>query len=831
MTMRSHVFGRFEIRPRERELRVDGRAIRVGARAFDLLLVLVQRRDRVVSKTELLQAVWPHAVVEEANLHVHVCALRKVLGAGVIATIPGRGYRFIAGARGETPPDGQPVALASQLPDAGMLIGRDADVLDLEEMVAQRELVTVAGPGGVGKTRLALELARRSAGRYAEGICWVDLAPVPDGAKVAAIIAQTMRIDMGAIDPAEALPGLLSGREALLVLDNCEHLAADAAGIAAALLARDGPLRILATSREPLKLAREWVYHLEPLAVPPRGTRLHRSRTYSAVQLFEQRAQANDQHFALNDDTLEQAIELCRRLDGLPLAIEMAAARAWVVGVAQLNAHLGGQLELLRSNTRTSDPRHATLLATLEWSYGLLDGAQARALRRLAVVAAGFRLETARDVVGGGSDAGASSLDAVTGLIDRSLLQVEGEDPRCRLLETTKLFALEKLRGSGESHDAQRAHCRALAHLAQAMEREYWSRASADWIAAYAVDYNDLQLAFDRAYADRDADAAATIGDAMRWMDLERSAGGGVVRDRLRVALQLLPDATGAARARLLNLITTFRRLPVEGLDPVVAARERLAQWREVGDEKEVYLALGRLADFLAWRGEYATARAAIEEASGLESREWPAMLRVTFLNLCAWAYSQEGDLNALRSCAELMIRLAQEAGAPRIANLARVHLAVVEVVSGSCGEAIRRLESTATEMAAAGQLANGMQGRITLMAASLLQGDMERARAAARRALELTVPNEIVHCLYEPVAMFAALTRRPAPAARLLALAASRRSRHARLSNPVERMMAEGAARAIAEAALSEELQRWREEGASLSEDQAESLMHEVLA
>ena len=336
-------FRALRVRPATRELTADGAPAALGARAFDVLLTLVERRDRLVAKSELFDLVWPGLVVEENNLQVQISTLRKVLGPQAILTVPGRGYRFALAQNDEEPdaataaPDAAvhpaPPAVVgarrlTNLPVAEALVGRDADTAALTQLLAEHRLVTVLGAGGIGKTRLAQAVARRLVGAYANGVWWVDLAALSSPEQIVPAVAAAAGVQLGEGDAVIPLERALGPRKTLLVLDNCEHLVGAVAHLVQAVLAGAADVRVLATSQEPLNAPDEHVYRLDTLRVPPAGTRLDAARGFSALQLLEQRAQAVHQNFWLTESTIANAIELCRELDGIALAIEMAARTA-----------------------------------------------------------------------------------------------------------------------------------------------------------------------------------------------------------------------------------------------------------------------------------------------------------------------------------------------------------------------------------------------------------------------------------------------------------------------------------------------------------------------
>ena len=351
MSAAPYCFLAAELHPAQRMLRVDGADCQVGARAFDLLLALIERRDRIVPKGELLELVWPNVVVEENNLQVHISTLRKLLGANAIATVPGRGYRFVASLCDEKPASGGSDVAASSRPQSAVaaapsktnlplsraaLLGRGADVVLLASLLASHRLVTLVGAGGIGKSRLAQAVAEAEVGRMRDGAWWIELAGLAEATLLPHAVAQ--QLGLGVPEPAAGLQVLvdaLASREMLLVLDNCEHLLESVAMLVDRLLQAAPALRVLATSQEPLRLQSEQQYRLEPLAVP-RDASVPGARDYGALMLFESRVRAVAPRFELTETDLPLAIDLCRQLDGLPLAIELAAARVPLLGLRTL---------------------------------------------------------------------------------------------------------------------------------------------------------------------------------------------------------------------------------------------------------------------------------------------------------------------------------------------------------------------------------------------------------------------------------------------------------------------------------------------------------------
>jgi predicted ATPase/class 3 adenylate cyclase/DNA-binding winged helix-turn-helix (wHTH) protein len=456
---------RFELQRRERRLLVDGRPAALGGRAFDVLLALAARPGRPVGRNELIEAAWPGLVVEENNLSVQVSNLRKLLGGDIIATIPGRGYRFTASPEAVTPAPAAtaapPAAAMAPRIAAPALIGRDADLERAGQALEQAACVTLIGVAGVGKT----SLARGVAARWPAGAVWVDLAPLTDGAQLPLSLARALDHTLAAENEVAELAQALGAR--LLVLDNAEHLVGGVAAFACALLAASAALRLLVTSQVALALPAERVHRIEPLPLPGDGDTLDDPHG-GAIALFVERVQAADHRFRPAPAALPLLREICRQLDGLPLALEMAAVRVPALGLKGVRDALQQRFSLLTAGWRAGPARHRTLHTALDWSYSLLGAEEQRLLRVCGVFAGGFTLELVVDVAGGAADRWAV-IDALTQLVERSLVATDDSDPpRYRLLETVRAYALEQLAAAGEEAAARQRHALALRTLFEA---------------------------------------------------------------------------------------------------------------------------------------------------------------------------------------------------------------------------------------------------------------------------------------------------------------------------------------------------------------------------
>jgi predicted ATPase/DNA-binding winged helix-turn-helix (wHTH) protein len=472
-----HESGECEVDLARRELRARGVPVAIGARAFRIVETLVQSAGRLVTKDELMQSVWPSTIVEEHTLHVHISAVRKALGPcrALLQTESGRGYRLtgswtVRQQNGRAVPDARPAArppaaaAQNNLPAATSdLIGRDHIIRHARDLVSAYRIVTLTGAGGIGKTRLALEVGRLLLPAFDADVWLVELASVSDASLVAPEIASALGLHIGGNNiTAEALARAIGRRKLLLIVDNCEHLIDAAAKTVETVIHRCPCVSILATSRERMRIDGECTYRVPPLDVFDQDApNVGRDRILeaSAVQLFIARMTAGQADLHYHDD-LSAIAGICRHLDGIPLAIEFAAARAATLGVEPVLSGLDDRFALLVSGRRTALPKHRTLRATLDWSYQLLSGPERLLLRHLAIFAAAFSLEAATAVARGGEAAPAEIAGGIASLIEKSLVTTDttATGAHFRLLETTRVYAMEKLAETGELQQLAHLH-------------------------------------------------------------------------------------------------------------------------------------------------------------------------------------------------------------------------------------------------------------------------------------------------------------------------------------------------------------------------------------
>ena len=532
-------FGRCRLLPHRREVIVDGKPIRLGGRAFDILMALIEARGAVISKDALIGLVWPGRVIEDNNLQSHIAALRAVLGSdrNLIRTVSGRGYQFIGEIQVLSESSDQSASLVpteagsealvlTNVPEPmSELIGRDGELAEIADLVSKHRLVTLTGVGGIGKTRLAVALAHALRPRFTDGVWLARFSSLTDPGLVPATIAAAVGLELGGGASVRSVAQALAGRRLLLVLDTCEHVIEVAASMAEEALGASSGLRILATSRELLKAEGEWVYPVSPLAAPTANAEHGDFVAYGSVRLFLERAKATNTRFASDPPLLEWIAAICRRLDGIPLAIELAAARAPVLGVEALAAGLDDRFHLLTGGKRTALPRHQTLRATFDWSYELLTGPERVVLRRLAVFAGPFSLQATIAVAVDPETELPPVVESLAGLVAKSLVAIEGGGvaARYRLLDTTRAYATEKLEESGEREPLARRHAAYYRDVVERAELDWESRPSAEWLADYAWRIDDVRAALDWAFSpggNASIGVALTAAAVPLWMHL-----------------------------------------------------------------------------------------------------------------------------------------------------------------------------------------------------------------------------------------------------------------------------------------------------------------------
>ena len=625
MTSSSEVlaFGPFRLSRRERLLTRDDVPVAIGGRALDLLTALLEQRGRVLSKRELLERVWPDVVVEDGSLRFHMAALRKVLGDGedgarYISTQVGVGYAFVAPVEvivGEPAPAPQQAESSTVhgLPGRARLIGRERELTLLTEQVASAPLFTLVGAGGVGKTTVAVELAYRLAGRF-ERVSFVDLASVQDSTLLASTLATALGIPVQTEDAIRVLLGHIGRRKLLLVLDNCEHLISGVSSLVEKIGDAAPGVCLLATSRESLRVRGERVHWLGALEYPvdPAEMSLEQLLAYPAIELFAERARAADSTLQIDLAAARIMANMCRRVDGMALPIELTAVRVGTHGFEATARMLTEHYALSWAGRRTAMPRQQTLQATLDWSYELLSDIERLTLDRLSVFVGSFTPDAALAVVGGSPLTASRALAALDELVAKSLVATDRGARRggYRLLEMTRAYAREKLnaRGATELQATARSHAMYFAHASE-------SNASQSELAA---SLGNVRGALSWCFGP-DGDPMLALQVAARCVPvLLKLALLDECRGWCERALALTGDEHRgtAIELELQGALGTCLMLTRGHGDSAEAAlRRALALSSELGDAWNELRSLGRLHIFHERIGDFATALAWAEDS------------------------------------------------------------------------------------------------------------------------------------------------------------------------------------------------------------------------
>jgi predicted ATPase/DNA-binding winged helix-turn-helix (wHTH) protein len=663
-----------------RELRTRGVPVPLGNRALQIFVVLVQSAGKLVTKDELMARVWPGAIVEENKLQVHMSAIRKALGTDrrTVKTSFGRGYRLVGDwtiRKESSPADSvtfdptqKPVQLfQTNLPAATYeVIGRTAAVRQLQKVLSAHRAVTLTGPGGIGKTALALQVAR-SLFPAAHGDCWlVDLASLSDPALVPSVVAGVLGLKLGSDEICPASVARAIGRKRLLlVLDNCEHVIDAAAQIAETVMRLCPATSIVATSREVLRIEGEHVYRVPPLDVPSQEQDdLDIVLKHSAVQLFIARARALNPEFSPHEENLRTIAAICRRLDGIPLAIEFAAARAVAVGLSQVASHLDDRFALLTGGRRTALPRHQTLRATLDWSYDLLPGPEQYLLRRLAVFAAGFTLQAAIAVMRDTGMVASVAVEGIANLVAKSLLTLDASAPsaRWRLLETVRAYALEKLAESGETEQAARRHAQFFQDFAAPTAPVLALRSTAESVASYVRELDNVRVALEWAFSpsgDTEIGIVLTAAYVPVWLNLSLVAECRERAERALNGLERKLDLSAPLRMQLYLMLGTalLQSTGVEEKTGTVLARALEAA--ETLDHVDSQLrALWALWSYRYNHGDHRATRSLAERFSRLASRKGDPADILVGDRLMGITMHYTGNQTRARDCFERMLKL-----------------------------------------------------------------------------------------------------------------------------------------------------------------------------
>jgi len=781
-------FRQFRFEPAERRLQRDGIDQDVGARALDVLRVLVSQAGHLVSKSRLLGDAWPGMVVEENNLQVQVTTLRRVLGADAIATVAGAGYRFEWPVQAEATDAHATVSSASRLrpPPEPLfpLVGRDEDLRTLLDACRGHRLVTLVGPAGIGKTRLAIAAAveLQRAGPPAE-LAFCDLTAISDGSLVAQAVSRALGLPSVEGDAWMALLAALVDRPLWLLLDNAEHLRSGVAEAVAAILAQARGCRVLVTSQVSLDLPGECLLRLEPLAVPAPDATSEVAAGFGAVALFVAYARAADRHFELAERNVAHVVEACRRLDGIPLALQLAAARLPQFGAAGLAARLDQRLQLLARSGGGVPARQRTLAAALDWSCELLEPAQRMALRRLSVFAGRFGFA---DAVAVAVDEGLREPEftqALGLLVDRSLVVLlRVEEPCWQLPETVRLYALRQLMEADDIATLCRAIDFHAARAARAAESSNGSSSAIDYATALDLcgrlpagagrDERELQLLlqlgpvvqassspgsprcesiYGRAVelARAEAGSALTFKALWGWWQFLLMAGR--ERDAARVAeelgglsaaleddgLQLEACHVRFSTAQLLGDADATLRHARAAIDLYVPGRHH-ALAHDFGGHDPGVCALGQCSVALWLKGRDAEALDMAARAERMGEGFEHAYSQAVGYYYAAMTYSAMGDATRLARAAQALVGVSERHAMAVLMVEGRLYMGRAAWLQGEREAGLAQLDAAYREIVSAGDF-GFVPFYATLLADMLLaSGQRERARAVIDAALKV---------------------------------------------------------------------------------------------
>jgi predicted ATPase/DNA-binding winged helix-turn-helix (wHTH) protein len=665
-------FGPFRLVAGERLLTNDDGPVELGARALDILIALLSCPNEVVSKRDLLAQVWPDVTVEESSLRFHVASLRKALGDGqggarYITTLPGRGYCFVAPVSRSSGRDDGPPAFAANFPYVNLpgrlnrMVGRADDVRRIASQLTATRFVTITGGGGVGKTTVAVAVGHELVGAFAGAVLFVDLGMLSDPNLAATAVASMLGLSVQSDDGTSGLIAYLRDKRILLILDTCEHLIEAVASLAARIYDGAPQLHILATSREALQVEGEHVYRLDALACPPDdpGLTAAFTQTFPAAQLFLERAAASGARLDFSDADAVIAASICRKLDGVALAIELAARRVESYGLRQTAALLDQRLTLLWLGPRDAPARQKTLQATLDWSFGLLSELERVVLRRLAVFVGHFTIDAALAVATSATVAQAHVFGAVDSLVAKSMVATRpvGAMMRYRLLDTTRAYALEIGLDQAERDDLAIRHANYYRQWLEQSGMEWPTLSTGAERAPHFAGLNNVRAALEWCFGDG---GNATIG-----------VGLAAAAAPVFMAMSLFTECLRWSERAILALDDDTR-----------------------GGGEEMHLQAGLGMSLMFTHGESDAAHAALNRSLTIAEARADVLSQVRLLSPLHLFHLRTGDFKICLGYAERSSAVATIVGDPAAAALARSLSGISRHLMGDLGNARAELEA-----------------------------------------------------------------------------------------------------------------------------------------
>jgi len=823
--------GSFQLDPEGGVLTRDGKPAALGRRAVAVLAKLVEHASEYVSKERLLDAGWPESVVEEGNLPVQIAAIRRALasagGEHWIETLSRRGYRFVGPVKkltndrpsaSSTPKSNLPAVLTS-------FIGRERELVEIKRLLPGKRLVTILGAGGIGKTRLALQVAAEVVDAYRDGVWVAELGSIGDPALVAITVAQLLGVaDKPGQSATESLCAYLKSRQLLVVLDNCEHLIEACARFADTVLREAKEVTIIATSRELLRVAGEQSYLLPALSLPDPASH-DTIRNSEAVQLFVERVHQHLPGFDLTPQRAPAVAGICIHLDGIPLALELAAARTRSLSVEQINARLTDRFRLLTFGTRTAVPRQQTLRATLDWSYDLLSQDERTILRRLVIFPGSFAVEAASAVVSDERIDENAVVDLLLQLVARSLVVADtsAQGARYRLLETMRAYALEKLVETGDVEACKRRHVKYVRDFFERAADDWLQKADAGWHAKYEPLLADVRVALDwtlRGEGDTASGIALAGASGVVFASLGFFGEGTQWCERALACVD--PSTPLIDQARLWHW---FGRL----VDKTPArSRSAFARavdlYRQLGDRLGLGLSLARLARALTQMGKLDEAETALAEARPLlEATGQPMALDFYFYSL-AFLKSHAGDHLAARANYERSLALNRAAGDEFAVLGAMANIANADWALGDLDAALLSFRELIALARTSPMSTKRLLGYALTKLGSVLtqRGELAEALGALREGLPLVREDGSVWVFLDDLALRLACAGKATDAARLAGYADSVHAAKAATRGRLTTMLRDRLDALLRDKFSADDLDRLLAEGARMNEDQA---------
>ncbi len=718
-------------------------------------------------------------------------------------------------------------------------VGRQREVAEIAALLREHRLVTVVGAGGVGKTRVAVHAGSELLDDFRDGVCLVDLAPLTNQTLVASTISNSLHLPSGSASASEAVVAHLEPRSLLLVLDNCEHVIAEARGLAASIAALCPAVRVLATSREPLRVPGEQVYRLPSLAAPPDSCRNARDASkYGAVALFVDRALAVDAGFTLTEDNARPVAEICRRLDGIPLAIELAAARANVLAPGQIAQRLDQRFRLLTGGDPRALPRHQTMTALFDWSYDLLTPREQSFFDSLSVFAGGCTLEAATAVCAGDDEDDLQIVDLLASLLTKSLVLAEltGSEQRYRLLESSRQYARDKLVARGHQERLARRHALAYLDLADRLRQVWDTTAEREWLDQANVELENWRAALEWTLAKR---GDVIVGQRLAARNCDRNlftlAEG---RRWVRAALEMVDECTPPELVARLEWAEAYIAAQFGERKVSLAAAERaLVRFRELGDVLRAAKTQYMVASSLALLDRPIEAEPLLREALETARVHGDRHLEADVLQMVGWVRSAIGDFTGARAALTEALALARVISVDSFQASVIISLAENECDAGNAETALQLTVDLLPNRAMSFETAAIASGNLAAYLIAL--GKYDEARVRAWEGLELARGLQMAPCVANSLhhlALVAVLRSQPGErttspvhvgAARLVGFYEGRRTELGMSTSRGLRQQCDRVLSVLREAIGADELETWMATGATMTEDEAIAQAH----